>query len=394
MTVRAKLQDPVAAARDAFARISTAPPEGVAFAPGRVNLVGEHTDYNDGFVLPMAIGEGIAAAFSARADGVLRVHASDSADTREISLATLRARKSPVSGWFRYAAGMAWAMQSAGLGLVGADVAIAANLPAGAGLSSSAALELTIARALAAVAGIEWDPPAIAQMAQRAEHEFAGVACGIMDQMAVACAGEGRALLIDCRSLAIRDVELPASARIVVMNSGVRRSLSTSAYNDRRAACERAVSAVRQIDPSVRALRDVDQPLLRRARPLMDDTTFMRASHVVAENTRPDALARALAANDLASAGLIMGQSHISLRDLYEVSCRELDTLIAISGQQPGCYGARLTGAGFGGCAIALVDAEHVAPFTRAIESGYAAATGIHADVIVTRPSAGARLIG
>ena len=393
MTVRVKEADPVAAARHAFSRIAGVPPLGVAFAPGRVNLVGEHTDYNDGFVLPMAIAEGIAAAFSGRPDDLLRVHASESGDTREVSLAALRTRRTPVRGWFRYAAGVAWAMQSAGLPLKGADVVIAANLPSGAGLSSSAALELAIARALAEVAGIRWEPAAVAKMAQRAEHEFAGVECGIMDQMAVACAAEGRALLLDCRTLRTRHVDLPPNARFVVMNSGVRRSLSTSAYNDRRAACERAVSAVRELAPSVLALRDVDQSLLKRARTLMDDTTFMRASHVVAENARPELFARALASGDLASAGLIMTESHVSLRDLYEVSCRELDVLIALSGQQPGCYGARLTGAGFGGCAIALVEADRVETFTRAVTDGYTAATGLHTDVIVSRPSQGARLV-
>ena len=393
MTAHVKEQDPIVAARHAFGVLSDSPPHGIAFAPGRVNLIGEHTDYNEGFVLPMAIAEGIAAAFAPRADDLLRIHSADPGETREIPVTSLRNGKRLVSGWFRYPAGVAWAMQAAGLPVRGADIGIAANLPAGAGLSSSAALELAVARAVAAVAGITWDPAAAALMAQRAEHEFAGVSCGIMDQMAVACATEGRALLIDCRSLGIRDVELPAAARIVVMHSGVRRALATSAYNDRRAACERAVAAVRQLNPGVRALRDVDQLLLKRARSLMDDTTFMRASHVVAENSRPEAFARALAAGDLASAGLIMGESHISLRDLYEVSCHELDTLTALSVQQPGCYGARLTGAGFGGCAIALVDAERVGLFTKAIATGYSAATGLQADVIVSRPSQGTRLV-
>ena len=386
-------QDPAAAARQAFERAWHRSPEGVAFAPGRVNLIGEHTDYNDGFVLPMAIEEGIAAAFARRPDDLLRIYSSDIGNTREVPLAALAAGKGAVSGWFRYAAGVAWAMLDAGLRLEGADVAVAASLPHGAGLSSSAAMELTIARALAAASGLEWDPRAIARLAQRAEHEFAGVACGIMDQMAVACAAEGRALLLDCRSLETRHVELPESVRVVVMNSGVRRSLAESAYNDRRAACERAVEAVRTLAPEVRALRDVDAALLARARSLMDDVTFRRASHVVAENARPEAFARSLTAGDLHSAGRVMTESHVSLRDLYEVSCRELDALVSLSNAQPGCHGARLTGAGFGGCAIALVDAGEVPTFRSAVANGYERETGRRADIMASRPSAGTRLV-
>lgn len=385
--------DPVETARRAFVRAFGDDPAGVAFAPGRVNLVGEHTDYNDGFVLPMAIGQGIAAAFRPRGDGLLRIHASDLGDTRSMPLAALRTGLRRPTGWFRYAAGVAWAMQQAGMTLTGMDAAMAADLPSAAGLSSSAAVELVTARSLAAAAGAEWRPRDAALMAQQAEQVFAGVACGIMDQMAVACAHDGRALLIDCRSLETRDVPLPASVTVVVMNTGVRRALATSAYNDRRAACERAVSAVQKLDPHVRALRDVDLPLVERARTLMDDTAFRRASHVIAENERPAAFAAALSEGDLPSAGRIMLDSHASLRELYEVSSRELDCLVDLSIAQPGCYGARLTGAGFGGCAIALVDAAHVRPFGPAVAAGYLAATGLEAQVIVTRPSAGTRLV-
>jgi galactokinase len=288
---------------------------------------------------------------------------------------------------------VAWAMAAAGLPVGGANISTAANLPHGAGLSSSAAFELAIARALAAAAGIAWDPRAVAVMAQRAEHEFAGVACGIMDQMAVACAIDGHALLIDCRSLETRHVTLPPNVRVVVMNSGVRRSLATSAYNERRAACERAVAAVQEIDRSVVALRDVDRPLLEQARPRMDEITFRRALHVVDENRRPEVFAAAIAAADFAAAGETMIASHRSLRDLYEVSCRELDVLVELSIAQPGCHGARLTGAGFGGCAIALVDAESVQSFTAAVAEGFALQIGPQAEVIVSRPSAGVRLL-
>jgi galactokinase len=385
--------DPIRSARSAFERAFQRPPEGVAFAPGRVNLIGEHTDYNDGLVLPMAIQEGIAAAFAPSGDDVMRVYASDLGKTREIPLAALSDGPIPISGWFKYAAGMAWAMQSAALRLQGTSIALSSNLPSGAGLSSSAAVELAIARALAACAGIAWDPRAVSRMAQRAEHEFAGVACGIMDQMAVACAREGRALLIDCRSLETDDVELPSAVTVVVINSGVRRSLSSSAYNDRRAACERAVAAVRQLDPAVRALRDVDESLLIRAKALMDQTTFMRASHVVPENRRPRHFASALHDGDLARAGRVMLDSHESLRDLYEVSCRELDTLVALSMTQPGCHGARLTGAGFGGCVVALVNAVSLEAFTSTVPPRYREATGQQPQVLVGTPSQGVRIV-
>ena len=384
---------PIAAARAAFEQAFRMPTAGIAFAPGRVNLIGEHTDYNDGFVLPMAIQQGIAAAFAPNGDNVVRVYASDIGHTREIALAALLDGPVRIGGWFKYAAGVAWAMRSAGLRVQGTSVALASSLPSGVGLSSSAAVELTMARALAACAGLDWDPRAVARMAQRAEQEFAGVACGIMDQMAVACAREGQALLIDCRSLETDDVALPPGGRVVIINSGVRRALSSSAYNDRRAACERAVAGVRQIDPAVRALRDVDESLLTRARGLMDEVAYKRASHVVPENARPRQFANALHVGDLASAGRVMLDSHESLRHLYEVSCAELDTLVALSMAQPGCFGARLTGAGFGGCIVALVDAGHMDAFTTTVPRLYHEATGRQPQVFVSRPSAGARLV-
>jgi galactokinase len=388
-----KTGDPITAAREAFGRCFQRSPEGVAFAPGRVNLVGEHTDYNDGFVLPMAIREGVAAAFASRPDGVLRVHASSIGSVRQAPLAVLRRGRGSTEGWFRYPAGVAWSMLIDDVPVRGADIAIAADLPSGAGLSSSAAVELAVARALTEASGLEWDPRAASLRAQRAEHEFAGVACGIMDQMVAACATEGHALLIDCRSLATREVPLPPGVRLVVMNSGVRRSLAASEYNNRRAACERAVAAVRALAPGVEALRDVDQPLLDRARSSMDLVAYRRASHVVAENLRPESFAAVLAAGDLPGAGRVMTDSHASLRDLYEVSCRELDTLVALSTSQAGCHGARLTGAGFGGCAIALVDGDLVDSFIQAVSRGYRDQTSLHTDIIVGYPSAGARLI-
>jgi galactokinase len=385
--------NPVARARAAFEQAAGAPPAGMAFAPGRVNLVGEHTDYNDGFVLPMAIEEGIAAAFAPNGEQVIRVQACDMGESREVAVAALGSGEARATGWFRYVLGMASTMSAAGMPVVGTTIALAASLPVGAGLSSSAALQLAAARALAAAAGAEWDPRRVALMAQRAEHEFAGVAVGIMDQMAVACARGGRALLLDCRSLATSDVFIPADVRIVILNSGVGRSLASSAYNDRRAACERAVAAVQRFAPAVRALRDVDEAMLERVRGAIDDEAFRRAAHVIGESRRPAQLAAAFERGDPAAAGRVMLDSHESLRTLYEVSGQELDLLVELSMEQTGCHGARLTGAGFGGCTIALVDAGDVEAFAAAVTRGYEDRTHIKAQTIVSRPSEGTRLL-
>jgi galactokinase len=277
--------------------------------------------------------------------------------------------------------------------LVGADLAIVSDLPLGVGLSSSAALEIGVARALAAAADLEWDPRLAARLAQRAEQEFAGVACGIMDQLAVAAAREGCAILIDCRSLDVRDVPVPDSARLLVFDSGIRRELSASAYNDRRASCERVVAALRTRYSWVYALRDVDDALLAEMSASIDPIDVRRAAHVIAENHRPPALANAFAANDLARAGRLMMHSHASLRDLYEVSLPELDALVELATAEPGCVGARLTGAGFGGCIIALVEEGSVERVMSSVETGYEARTGRTTTAFVCGAAAGAAVV-
>jgi galactokinase len=258
-------------------------------------------------------------------------------------------------------------------------------------LSSSAALEIAVALALTHAAGLEWDPRSAAVLAQRAEHEFAGVACGIMDQLSVAAAREGCALLLDCRSLDTIDVPIPSRARLLVFDSGVKRELATSAYNDRRAACERVVEAIRAQHPEVRALRDADESMLAQVSSL-DSTDRRRALHVIAENRRPAALAAAFAAADLVAAGRLMLESHESLRDLYEVSSPELNSIVELAMQQPGCHGARLTGAGFGGCAIALVEEGSVERVMSSVEAGYEQAFGRQTTAFVCAASPGAKL--
>jgi galactokinase len=372
----------------------------IALAPGRINLIGEHTDYNEGFVLPMAIDRHIAIAFAPRDDRIVRAHAAEPNETRELSLDSLERRADGEAGkwgkrggWFGYLAGVAWALLGAGHTLKGADLAIVSSLPIAAGLSSSAALEIAVARALTAVADVAWDPFAMARLAQRAEHEFAGVECGIMDQLSVAASPAGCALLIDCRSLEVHEVPIPASARLVVFESGIRRDLASSAYNDRRAACARVAAAARSRYSRVRALRDVDDGMLNEIAPSLDPVDVRRAAHVVAENQRPAALAAAFRACDLAKAGRLMMHSHASLRDLYEVSLPELDGLVELAIAEPGCTGARLTGAGFGGCVIALVEAGSVERVMSTVEIGYEARFNRPTTAFVCRAAGGAGVV-
>jgi galactokinase len=364
----------------------------VAVAPGRVNLIGEHTDYNDGFVLPMAIGRAIVVVFRPRADRKLRGHSVAFDETKELDLGSLAAPGG--SDWLAYVAGVAWAFAGEGLGVPGLDLVVDGDVPLGAGLSSSAALEMATARALADAGALEWDPVRMAKLGQRAENRYVGMNCGIMDQFASAVSRAGHALLLDCRSLETRPVPLPEETAVVVMDTGARRSLAGSAYNDRRAACERVVAHLQGLDPRVRALRDITPDCLERAKDDLDPTDLGRARHVVRENARPVHMADALEDGDLARAGQLMNDSHTSLRDLYEVSCEELDLITDIARDQASCFGARMTGAGFGGCAVALVDAGATVPFGDAVLAAYRSKIDLPAALYPCRPMAGARLLG
>jgi galactokinase len=363
----------------------------IAVAPGRVNLIGEHTDYNDGFVLPMAIGRAIVVVFRSRADRKLRGHSVAFDETKELDLDSLAAPGG--SDWLSYVAGVAWALAGEGLTVPGLDVVVDGDVPLGAGLSSSAALEMATARALADAGALEWDPIRMAKLGQKAENQYVGMDCGIMDQFASAVSRAGHALLLDCRSLETRPVPLPEEAAVVVMDTGARRSLAGSAYNDRRAACERVVAHLQGLDPGVRALRDVTIDLLERVKDDLDPTDLKRARHVVPENARPVQMADALESGDLARAGQLMNDSHASLRDLYEVSCEELDLITEIAREQASCFGARMTGAGFGGCAVALVAAEATGPFCDTVLSAYKTRIDLPAALYPCRPMAGARLL-
>lgn len=366
-------------------------PDVLVRAPGRVNLIGEHTDYNDGFVLPMAIDRAAWIAVRARQDGMVRVHGLDVGETGEFSLAALRDCEPPVGaqGWLEYLKGTAWALLDAGHELTGWDGVVAGDVPMGAGLSSSAALELATARAFAQVSGLAWDARAIALLGQRAENRWVGVNCGIMDQMISASGRAGHALLLDCRSLEGRHVPLPAGTAVVILDTGTRRGLVDSAYNERRRQCE-AVSA----HFGVAALRDVTSTeLARRAAELeagLDDLALRRARHVITENERTTEAADALAAQDAERMGALMDASHVSLRDDFEVSSEALDVMVACARKAPGCHGARMTGAGFGGCAVALVSDADAARMATATAAAYHSATGHEPQVYVCSATDGA----
>ena len=363
----------------------------IALTPGRINLIGEHTDYNDGFVLPMAIDRYVGVAFAPRVDERLRVYAADFDELRTIPLNDLLPES--YDGWTRYVAGTAWALREAGLPVRGADLAIHGNVPVASGLSSSAALAMAVALSLFTIGDTKWDPTLAAKLGQRAENEFVGVSCGIMDHFAAAASGHGAALLLDCRSLDIRKVSIPEQAAIVVMDTGVRRRLTDGIYNERFASCQEAVRMIRSRNGAITALRDVSAETLQSLRSEMDPTTFRRSSHVIAETWRPVQMADALERGDLETAGRLMGDSHESLRDLYEVSCEELDYMVAVAAQHSACYGARLTGAGMGGCAVALVDRAGAEDFIDAVRTRYDARFSWRSSFFLSEPSDGARLL-
>ncbi len=378
--------DPRARVLDAFRAKFDAPPALLARAPGRVNLIGEHTDYNGGFVLPVAIDRATWLAFTPRDDGAFALDALDMDGAMVVDLDALPAAR--LGSWADYVVGVAWALGEAGLPPTrGLDGTLAGDVPQGAGLSSSAALELAVARALAAASALPWDPARMALAAQRAENGWVGVQTGIMDQMVSAAARAGHALLLDCRSLEMRHVPVPDEAAIVVLDSATRRELVTSAYNERRAQCE---AAARHF--GVALLRDVDVATFAARAGELDDVTRRRARHVVTEIARTLSAAAALERGDLAAMGRLMNESHVSMRDDFEVSRAEIDAIVALAQAQPGCWGARLTGGGFGGCAVALVERAATDAFSADVAAQYARDVGLHAAVYVCTPSAGASL--
>ncbi|NLE76108.1 MAG: galactokinase [Chloroflexi bacterium] len=357
-------------------------------APGRVNLIGEHTDYNDGWVLPVAIQRYVWAAARPHPDGTLALHSLQYGQTVHLPLHALH--PCPETPWANYPAGVAWAYSRAGLALVGAQLALGGDVPVGAGLASSAALETTSAVALEGAAGLALPPQQRALLCQQAEREFVGVQCGIMDQYISAAAQAGHALCLDCRTLDHVSVPLPAAVRVVIADTGVRRTLAASAYNERRAQCQEGVRLLRRWLPGIAALRDVSPQALARWGKTLPATVRRRCTHVVHENGRVLEMVRALETGDLQWAGRLMNASHASLRDLYDVSGPELDVMVEIAQGLPGCFGSRLTGAGFGGCTVSLVQAEQAHAFAEGLARVYQARLGRSAEVFIQQPAAGA----
>ncbi len=358
-------------------------------APGRVNLLGEHTDYNDGFVLPIAIGRAMRMAVAPAGSSQVRLVSLDFGQQSAFDLMQPITRD-PAAPWSDYVRGVAAVLLAAGETLGGLDAVLAGDVPIGAGLSSSAALEVAAARAFQAVSALDLDDVALARLCQRAENEFVGMNCGIMDQFISLLGQRDHALLIDCRSLAYRRVPLPTDVRVVVLDTGVRRELVSSAYNERRAQCQEGVLRLRERLPHVQALRDVTPADLERYGAELPPLVFRRCRHVVHENQRVLDGVAALERGDVAAFGAAMNASHVSLRDDYQVSCPELDVLVEAAWAQPGCLGARMTGAGFGGCTVNLVRTDAVDALVPAVQTAYRAQTGREAAALVCQAANGA----
>jgi len=368
-----------------FTRHFGAPPRAVIRAPGRVNLIGEHTDYNDGFVLPLAIDRAIWIALAPRDDGRVVVHSIDYDESREFDLANLANDK---AGWIEYLKGVAWVLEEAGHELVGWEGVLVGDVPLGAGLSSSAALEMATARAFAEVSGLPWEPATMAKLGQRAENRWIGVNCGIMDQLISAAGKDHHALLIDCRSLETEPVPFPPGTAVVVLDTGTRRGLVDSAYNERRSRCEAAARFFR-----VPALRDVTSEAFQQCALGLDEVTRRRARHVITEDQRTLQAVAAMRRGEVESLGTLMNESHESLRDDYEVSSDALDAMVDAARAHPACYGARMTGAGFGGCAVALIRAEDADDFAARTTAAYQEATGNAPAVYVCQATDGAGVV-
>ena len=360
-------------------------------APGRVNLIGEHTDYNDGFVMPVAIGFSTWVVVAPRADRILSVFSENFQE--EVSFDLDDPAPQPRRHWSDYVRGVAWVLEQSGYQLRGAHLEIRGDLPIGTGLSSSASIEVATAYALLSHSGFEVEGVELARMCQRAENDFVGMRCGIMDQF-ISCQGEkGKALLLDCRSLEYRLLPLPESVRLVICNTMVKHELAAGEYNKRRAECEEGVRHLAQRLNGVSALRDVTLSQLESAGQDLPEVIYRRCRHVISENARVEQAATALERGDLDEFGRLMGESHRSLRDDYEVSCHELDLMVSFANSLPGTFGARMTGGGFGGCTVNLVSEEIVEEFKTQIANNYKEYTGIPPEIYVCRSADGAREI-
>jgi galactokinase len=372
-------------------------PAYIARAPGRVNLLGEHVDYNDGFVLPAAIDRATYIAFSPAEAHLSTLAAVDLDQQASFSPQTIpsktQADSSPLPDWAHYPAGVMWSLLEEDLSVPAINAVYASDVPRGSGLSSSASVEMAFMIAWQTLGGWTLPPMQLARFAQRAENRYVGVNSGIMDQFASACGVENKLLLLDCRSLEWETLPLPDSVSIVIADTTVRRKLTSGEYNNRRAACEEAVRLLKADLPGIASLRDVSVEDFNRLAGKLPGEAAKRARHVVEEIERTDQAQALLEAGDVEHFGVLMNECHASLRDLYEVSCPELDIMTEIAQSLDGCFGARLTGAGFGGCTVNLVANGSVVEFTKSLAQSYQARTKLVPEVYVCRASRGAGLV-
>jgi galactokinase len=372
-------------------------PAHIARAPGRVNLLGEHVDYNDGFVLPAAVDRATYIAFSpanARHSTFWAVDFDQQASFSPDSVPTkTQADSSPLPEWGLYPAGILWALLEEKLPAPSINAVFASDVPRGSGLSSSASVEMAFLLAWQTLGGWTLPPMRRALLGQKAENQYVGVHCGIMDQFASACGAENNLLLLDCRSLEWKPIPLPEDVSIVIADTTVRRKLTSGEYNNRRAACEEAVRLLQQDLPRIKSLRDVSVEEFNRLAKKLPREIEKRARHVVEEIERTSRAEALLEAGDVQNFGKLMNECHTSLRDLYEVSCPELNAMVSIAQSLEGCYGARLTGAGFGGCTVNLVASEKAHEFSRALAERYETETNLHPEIYISRASNGAELL-
>jgi galactokinase len=369
-----------------FERKFRAKPE-IFSAPGRVNLIGEHTDYNDGFVLPSAIGFYTSVAVSPRTDRKLLLRSTQFPETFDFDLDNLPQR---LGQWCDYPLGIAWVLEKAGYRSPGANLLIHGEVPIGAGLSSSAAIEVATAMALLSLNGTRVLLPELAKLCREAENEFVGARVGIMDQF-ISCLGqEGHALLLDCRSLQFELIPIPAEVSLVICNTMVKHELSGGEYNVRRQQCEEGVRILSKYLPGLKALRDVSRRQLETHAESLPPVIYKRCRHVVEENDRTQKAAQLFRDGDLGGAGKVMRESHRSLQDLYEVSCKELDIMVEGAEGLPGFYGGRMTGGGFGGSTVNIVDSSRADAFATEVRRRYQSKTGIEPATYICSPANGA----
>ena len=360
-------------------------------APGRVNLIGEHTDYNQGFVMPAAIDLYCWVAIAARSDRRLEIHSSEFGDTVSVDLNdTALSRR---SDWSDYVVGTALALQNSGFELCGANIVVRGQVPIGSGLSSSAAIEVSTGYALLDVSKARIDLKRLAMVCRQAENEFVGARVGIMDQFISAQGRAGHALLLDCRSLESKALPIPSGVLLGVCNTGVKHQHAAGEYNVRRAQCEEGVRRLSSVLPGIQSLRDVTRFELQQHKSLLPEVIYRRCRHVVTENERVQHAAEALLNGDLRALGALMADSHRSMRDDYEISCSELDTMVEIASAQQGVIGSRMTGGGFGGCTINLIHADAAESFRLLVAAEYEKRTHIRPDIYIVSASDGVHAV-